>query len=899
MKELINLDSELLRNSSILESGHSFEGQRLEILNLCKLFLDLNLDIVKSHHRQGAVGSSVVEAITQTVDQLVDFMFQAVSTDLDPDGFGACTLVAIGGYGRGELNPISDLDLMFLHEGRHPEFAQSVAERMLYLLWDLKLDVGYSVRTFKDCLEMSDRDITARTALLDSRYLAGDEALFESYQKTVMSQVLAKDTQGFIQAKIEEREKRFSKYGSSVYILEPNIKEGEGGLRDLHSALWIARVRFKASSLRDLLRKGLLTEKETRDFEQAFEYLWRVRNELHFLSQRKNDQLHFEHQVNIAAYLGYQDSKTGLAVEHFMQDYYAHATFVEHISSSLIAKASLKEEGTFRFLGIINRRNLEEGFYILRGELGIQNPALLAEDPTRIMLAFELAQRHEVDLSIALKGHLRETLPLMRSKERNSRRTASSFLNILRSSKGVVKTLRDMHHLQVLNYIIPEFGRIFCKVQHDAYHIYTVDVHSIFAVEEITRLWDGSRAETHPTLTRVAADVEKRELLLLACLLHDIGKGHGSDHCKRGAEMIPRIARRLGLKKEDTNRLQFLVVNHLRMSRTAQRRDLNDEKLIIEFARSMEMSENLNMLYLLTYADLRAVGPDVWSDWKGFLLEELYLKSFQVLEKGHFRLERRTEKVRNRMRKVVDLLEDDIAPRTVKELLRNMSTPHLLSHPLTELAEQIRLIESRGSSAVAVQVDHDEEHGFSRVMIATLNTEGLFSWITGAMSANGINILGALIRTLRNGVVLDVLQVTGGTGEIITDEHRWSSLRDDLVSVIEGRVRVDELVEKRRSSMNLMEKAIPRFPNRVQIHNEISDQYSVIDVYAHDCVGLLYAISRTLTELGLTIGVSKISTTVDQVTDTFYVQDIFGSKIRDEAKLEQITQSLLAALDEL
>jgi len=895
---MIKLETKGFFPPELLDAGRCYEEKRLELLAACKAFLTHNQQRIKERHRSGSSGASVVRTTTACMDQLVTSMYRAVSSDLPVTGFGACALLAIGGYGRAELNPVSDLDLMFLHEGRNPETAQKISERMLYLLWDMKLDVGYSVRTFKDCLEMADRDITARTALLDSRLLAGNDGLFIDYQRSVMAQVMSKGTQGFIDAKIEERQKRIAKYGSSVYILEPNIKEGEGGLRDLHAAVWMARVRFKAESLRDLLRKGVLTEKETLEFEEAFEYLWRVRNELHYLSGRKNDQLFFDHQEKIAEFLGYENNKSGLAVEHFMQDFYAYGTFVEHIASNLIAKATMKDEG-FRLFGKIGRRNLEEGFFIHRGELGISRAELLQEDPALIMLAFELAQRHEVEMSIPLKGYIRAALPRISSKERNSRRMSGFFLGILRCPKGVAKTLRDLHHLQVLNHFIPEFGHIFCRVQHDAYHIYTVDVHSIFAVEEIARLWDGVHAQAHPTLTQVAADVEKRELLLLACLLHDIGKGQGRDHCEQGAEMVPRIARRLGLNREDSSRLEFLVRNHLKMSRIAQRRDLNDEKLILEFARLMEMSENLKMLYLLTYADLRAVGPDVWTDWKGFLLEELYEKTFQVLEKGHFRLERRSEKVRNRMRKVVELLDEEVPAKVAKDYLRAMSTPHLLAHNSLELAGHIRLMESRGEKAVAIRVEHEPDHGFSQVLVTTLNVKGLFSWITGTMAANGINILGAQIRTLSSGVVLDILQVTGAAREIITDESRWARFEKELGTVVEGRVGVKELVEKRRSSSLSVEKAKPRYPNRVQIHNEVSDQYTVIDVYAHDAVGLLYKISRTLTELGLTIGVSKISTTVDQATDTFYVQDIFGAKIREEEKLQQITAALLRCLEEL
>jgi [protein-PII] uridylyltransferase len=362
--------------------------------------------------------------------------------------------------------------------------------------------------------------------------------------------------------------------------------------------------------------------------------------------------------------------------------------------------------------------------------------------------------------------------------------------------------------------------------------------------------------------------------------------------------MVPTIARRLGLGREDSTRLEFLVRNHLKMAHISQRRDLHDDKLIVQFARSMEMSENLRMLFLLTFADIKAVGPDVWSEWKGLLLQELFEKAYDVLERGDFRLEKRSEKIRNRKRKVQKLLADEFGARQLRSLLTTLSTRYLMSYRSANIADHMRVVLGRRDRTLALKVEQDREADFTQVTMTTIDIPGLFSKIAGVMAANGINILGAQIFTTSSGVALDILQVRSSAGERIEDPEKWSRFESGLVSVIEGREQVDDLVRQRQRPGFLPEKARPRRPNRVEVDNEVSDEYSVIDVYANDRVGLLYQITRTLKDLGLYIGVSKISTKVDQVTDTFYVQDIFGQKVQQAEKLEELRQKLLASLDE-
>ncbi len=896
-KDLQVLEISAFQPLELLHQAKSFELARPALLENAKAFLEEQMERIRGAHRHGASGTAITRALTELFDLLVGQLYEASAWQLDAKSVNNCALLALGGYGRREMNPRSDLDLMFYFTDSGRDAAEKISDRLLYLLWDLSLDVGYSVRSASDCLEQSSQDMTVRTALLDARLLVGSDAVWQDFESRVFKTVIGASSQAFIKAKLLENQERRRKYGSSVYLLEPNIKEGEGGLRDLHAALWVARIKYKAASLRDLVIKGILNELEAAEIEKAYDYLWKVRNELHFLATRKSDQILFDQQSKIAEFLGYRDNRRAPAVEQFMQDYYTHTAHIEHLASALIIKATQRDEVKRGMLGFFVRRNLEDGFSILRGEIRAEREDLFQENPALIMKAFELAQLHDAELGVPLKLQVRENLHLINDRVRRSRAINESFLRILRHTKGVGRTLRQMHHLHLLNHFIPEFKRIFCKVQFDLYHIYTVDIHSLFAVEEICRLWDGEYDEEYPQLARLAKDVDKRELLLLAVLFHDIGKGEGKDHSTKGASMVPTIARRIGLKLEDRQRLEFLVQHHLSMVHISQRRDLNDPRTISDFAALMGMSENLKMLYLLTFADVRSVGPDVWSEWKGQLLQELYEKAYDLLEKGDFFKEKRSEKVRNRKRKVRSALLEDFPESRVNRCISNLSTRYLLSYHSKEIIRHLRLSLGRGKKTLALELEQHREHNYTQVTLATLDSPGLFSQIAGVMAAHGINILGAQIHTRKNGLVLDVLQVNSANGEAVENRAKWKRVEKDLSGVLEGRIFVDDLLARQKAPTYMTKRRKPQRPNRVDISNEVSDQYTVIDIYAHDRIGLLHDITRTLTELGLYIAVSKISTKVDQVADVFYVRDIFGQKIGQPEKLVKIEEDLLACLE--
>jgi [protein-PII] uridylyltransferase len=878
-----------------------FDEKRPLYLSGCKNFLAKYREEIKQLHNDGASGTEVTHLLCDMMDELNNKLFLSIIYDISGgDGMlEHITLVAVGGYGRGELNPFSDIDIMFLHDGVLPvATVEDIAQKLLYFLWDMRLDVGYSVRKIADCVEMAAADGTVKTALMDARFLSGSRPLFANLTKVIFGQILPKSSDSFIKEKVADMKGRRDKYGSTVYLLEPNLKEGEGGLRDLQTAMWVARVKYKFSDERELIIKGILNDEELETYYSALDYLWRIRNELHYFNNRKNDQLTFDAQVHLAGFLGYKDSGRVLAVEDFMRDYYRHGNKVEHFTSSLVSRCVWRDEGALKILGYFVRRPVGDGCFVLKGELIVPDESIVEKNPLVMMKIFELAQKHGVSLNVRVKGLIRKNLALINDKFRRSREVNQSFLNILRSSKGIADTLRLMHHLEFLNRYIPELEHIYCKVQHDMYHIYTVDIHTLFAVEQTEKMLNGEFKDIMPLPCAVASEIGKPELLLLAVMFHDIGKGSGGGHAEKGGAMIPTIARRMGLSKEDSERLEFLVRQHLQFAHISQRRDLNDEKMIAQFARQMGTSENLKMLYLLTVADVRAVGSDVWTTWKASLFQELFEKAFSILDRGGFEVEASSERVTSMIKKVTDVLDGEFPVAEIRQELKAMPVRLLLSNPAPVIADQARLLLGLERADILLCLAHQADGGYSEYTICAHDMPGLFSRITGVMASNGINILGAQINTSKNGKVLDILQVNSPQGNLVTDPSRWEKIEQDMRQVIHGEMQVSDLVARRKRPTLLTARPAPRFATKVDIDNEVSDDYTVIDILTHDKVGLLYLITSTLAEMGLYIGVSKISTKVDQVADVFYVRDIFGHKITSPEKLNEICSKLITAIDE-
>jgi [protein-PII] uridylyltransferase len=847
------------------------------------------------HHQHGASGHAIVQSYTAAMDRLICALFDAANAEyverysrLDQ----RCSVVAQGGYGRGELNPCSDIDLLFLYPNKREPYIEHVAERMLYALWDTNLTVGHAMRNVRECVRMAARDFKIKTSLLDGRHLCGDEALYAEFATAMERDVLKRSAARFFKEKLAENEERHERYGDSVYILEPQLKEGEGGLRDLHTAMWMAKVKFKTNSIAQLVQKGIITERELVELEAAHDFLFRVRNALHFLSGQHQDQLTFEYQERIAADLGFAGTATVKGVEQFMRTYYLHAATINRFAEQIIERC-LERELPYRLIGRFTSREIRPGVVISEGVLSINGVELLRNEARNMIAIFGAAQRHDVIISTSTKRLIRANLDLIDNQRRRDPGLVAAFFEVLGGKYRVYETLLDMHRVGVLGAFLPEFGALLCMVLHDLYHIYTVDEHSLRGIFELERLRAGAYKDRVPLLTQVVREIDRIEILFLALLLHDIGKGHGGGHSEHGARMTADIATRLQLNTDDAEQLQFLVAHHLTMSHLAQRRDIHDEHLIIDFAKRVETLDNLKKLYLLTFADMRAVGPKIWNKWHDMLLGELYMRTLEVFEREEFIEEdyaHRVQRVKDRVAAAADGSSDQSA---LCGFLAEMPDRYFLGTAEESIAHHIHLVNRLNGAPYLSEVKHYPEREFSEFTVATRDRSGLFSMLTGVLLAHGMNILAASINTSAAGVALDIFRVShADQAESAQRPERWERVQASLGKVLSGEVDVEHLVAAARRPSILAKRFLPRVSTNIEVDNEVSDHFTVLDVYTQDRVGVLFAITNTLFHLGLSIHLAKITTNVDQVLDVFYVTDAAGKKIHDGARLERIKAEL-------
>lgn len=876
-------------HNAILETLRASQGAVIPIIKDC---LAKGEEALRVRHLSGESGTEICKSYTVLVDNILKALFIYKRDELKCAENAA--LVAIGGYGRGELNMRSDIDLMLLYKNRITPAIEALTQQILYVLWDTGLDLGFSIRSVTESISLAKDDLKTMTALLDMRFILGDRDLSDSLHRNIRKNLFTKTrTQSFIKDKLEETRSRHARFGGSVYILEPNVKEGEGGLRDLHTAMWVLKARngksFEPFSL------GLLNEHDKRSLEMSLDYLLWVRNELHYGSGRKNDQLTFDHQERIAGLLGFQNTEKALAVESFMQQYYRHASNLNRCSGLILSRSMQKDEKK-PFFWPRKKVRIDKNFFIAGGLLSVSDKGVIRKEPVAAIKAFEYSQSFDVEIDQGTKDLILSYLEDAGEDFRTSRAVSESFIKILKG-KNVFKILSEMHRLRFLDKYIPEFEEISCRVQHDLYHVYTVDAHTLFAVREIERLRGQYKAE-FSLLSTVFEELPNPEILILAVLFHDIGKAHGKGHAEKGAGIVPEICRRLHLSEDDTNLIKSLVKNHLLLADTAQYRDLHDEKLIIEFAQKIGDIERLNLLYLLTFADVRAVGPDVWNQWKGALFQELYFKALTVLERGTFEAEEAEVKLQRIKERVSSMLKPEgVDKSAVDGYFELLPIRYFLSNSPDYIAEHVKILREFGNKAYVMKVRQDTFREYTELVICTHDVHGLFSMITGVMAANGVNILGAQINTMKNGIALDILQVNSPIGEFITDESRLKKIESDLSDVITGRVKVEALVRKRKPSI-LDRKAKPKVKTSLQIDNDVSDSYTVLDIHTQNRIGLLYDITSTLSRLGLYICIAKISTKGDEAADIFYVRDIFGQKIFYKERLKEIADTLYSVLTE-
>jgi [protein-PII] uridylyltransferase len=898
------MSAELLRQVRRVETQaeKGFDGGAAELaerrrrlrLEVLRQHLASNVDFLRAAHLGGASGQQSVQAYAAFMDGFLGTLYRLAVDDARREGLTATplVLVALGGYGRGELHPLSDLDLMLIYDGEMGPYVQRATQGLLYALWDLGLQVGHAVRSLPDCLAMARTDFPSRTSMQQARFLVGDRRLFNRFRKVLAENVYQKDFAQFLETTLTERDQRYRKFGGSPYMGEPNVKESAGGLRDIHTAMWLASTKFGTRTLRELADKRLINAREQKAADEALTFLWRVRNELHFLSGHKNDVLSRDIQPQIAKNFGYTADELSLGVEKFMRDYYLHARVVHRVSRRLIARCreTLSRRATVQRR--LRQEALADGLIVIDERLHLAQPdgRAFREDPLRLLKVFWHSHQLGFELGIDVERAIEDSLDLIGDAFRVSPEARDLFLGICRNWGRAAQTFREMHELGVLGRYLPEWGALTCLVQYDVYHKFTADQHSLIAVQNLEALAPGQSADSEGN-AQVVSELERPGLLMMGMLLHDIGKGRGHGHVAKGIPLIEALTARLALAPEDADKVIFLVAHHLTMSHIAQRRDIDDPKTIESLAEVCKTPERLRMLYLLTCADMRAVGPGVMTGWQAQILWDLYARTLARLAGGQ-----RDRPTREAVaQRVAAAMRGEVPRTTLAAHLAMLSERYLATTSPQRIAAHLRLLDRLAEEGVlATELFHHPDLGSSELVVATRDVPGLFSLIAGTLAAQGINILSAQIHTRADGIVIDTFQVNDPFGEAVTEEARWRRTLEALRRVLRGEVSVEDLLARRRA-VHPGPEAVAG-PPKISLDNQLSDSHTVLEVKCPDRVGLLYVITRTLSAHGLDIGSARIATEIDQAYDTFYLTDRQGRRLEDDSAMARVRESLEDAL---
>ncbi|MFP4193518.1 MAG: [protein-PII] uridylyltransferase [Desulfosalsimonas sp.] len=799
-------------------------------------------------------------------------------------------VIALGGYGRAEQCVFSDVDLLLLFEKSVPDKAEELVREYVYPLWDLGLEVGYAIRSLKECISMAREDLEILTSVLDARFLCGISSVYADLVDQLRQRVLSRAPNKTIRSLVERNHSRHEHYGDSAFLLEPNLKEGAGGLRDYHTLRWIGRIKYDLRELRDLEYQGAISSEEYENLCEALSFIWKVRNRLHYFTGRKCDQLYFNYQMRMAEEMGFAEKEGQLPVERLMSELHAKMGYVKQQLLLFLFELGF-EKPSRRSFGL--RRYPETpGIEISKGGLSFESPNKILKSPVLLIQIFETAARLRMPLTREAGRLVREFGYLVDDEFRSNPEVRKSLENILLIPSGPVNVLEQMLEAGFIVRLIPEFGSIVDRIQFDAYHLYPVDRHSLRTVYFIKSFGDNSSKDMDSLCIRIYNGLKRKHLLLLAALLHDIGKSRADGkHSDTGAKMAGAIMRRLGYGGKEARLASFLIENHLLLVKTASRRDINDEETAIRVAREIGNVNHLKMLYLLTVADSMATGPKAWNDWTATLVRDFFLKILHILEKGELATTgavRRVEKKKAYVRKALNLSGPEI-----EEMLGVLSPRYLLYADAKDIVSHLQLFRRLKGREFVWDITPDEESNTRTVVICAKDRPGLFSKIAGVFTLNGIDILDAQIYTWKNDIALDIFTVTPPPDQIFEDE-RWQRTARDLESALTGGLDLPHALADRRHRAG--KAGVDGRPNRVEIDNESSSFYTIVEVFAYDFPGLLYRITDALTRSGLDIWVAKIATKVDQVVDVFYVRDIYGGKVEDPWQAEQVRRKVLSVL---
>lgn len=881
--------------------GEDANAERLRPRLLAELRrqLDEMRTELRTRFESGTNGFDIAQATSQGFDALLKALYAFTTGHLfrvsNPTSAEHLAVVAVGGYGRGELAPQSDLDLLFVLPYKQTPFGEQVIEYLLYMLWDLGLKVGHAVRSTDDCIRLAKEDMTIRTAILESRFIAGNETLYEHMRARFLRDVLVPTTTEFIDAKLAERDARHQRLGDSRYVLEPNIKDGKGGLRDLHTLFWIAKAVYQVDDPAALVPLGVLTAHEATRFDRALRFLWNVRYHLHYLAGRPEERLTFDVQPEISSRMGYVDRGHARGVERFMKHYFLVAKDVGDLTRIFCAclEAQQKRRSRFRLPWMGPSRI--EGFVVEGNRVNVERDDAFETDPLRFIKLFHVAQEKDLDVHPYALRLITQNLKRIDQGLRDSEEASRLFLEILTSKKNPERALRRMNEAGVLGRLLPEFGRIVAQMQYNMYHVHTVDEHSLFAIGTLHGIEEGQLREAMPLSSEIVHKVLSRRVLYLAVLFHDIAKGRPGDHSIVGAEIAARICRRLGLTEEETETVVWLVRYHLLMSGTAFQRDTNDPEAIQAFVDAVQSPERLRLLLLLTVSDIRAVGPDVWNAWKASLLRALYLRAEEVMSGGLMTqvTEARVEAALEALRSMLS----DWTDETFADFRERGFAGYWLAYPAEMLARQARLMHEADENAtpLSVKTRVDAARDVTEVAIYTADHPGLFSRLAGALSLAGANIVDAKIFTMKNGMALDIFWLQAVTGKAFEKPNLTETLAKLIEETLAGRILpVKELA--RHSGLPSRTQVFTVVP-RILIDNKASHSFTVIEVNGRDRPGFLYDVTRALSDLNLQIGSAHVTTYGERAVDVFYVKDIFGMKLEHEAKLKELKAHLLEAVE--
>ena len=877
-------------------------GDRSAVVGLLKTALRSGHEEIQRRFAAGASGAQTVREHCFLMDQLVralhDFTIDHVYPLANPTSGEHLVIVAVGGYGRGELAPHSDIDLLFLLPYKMTPHAEQVIEYVLYTLWDIGLKVGQAARSLEECLRQARADMTIRTAMLEARYIWGDEKIFDDLKRRFETEIVKDSAGAFVEAKLTERKARHRRLGDSRYHVEPNVKEGKGGLRDLHGLFWIAKYIYRIDDVGKLVELGVLSEEESGRFARAQNFLWTVRCHLHYLTGRAEERLTFDVQTEIGRRMGYTDHAGTRGVERFMKHYFLVAKDVGDLTRIFCAvlEAEQEKKPRFHWKNFAFRRKTVAGFAVDAGRLTVAKDSAFKDDPVNFIRLFHAAQLHDLDIHPKALRLITQNLRLITPALREDPEANRLFLDILTSRKEPEIALRRMNEAGVFGRFVPDFGRVVAQMQYDMYHTHTVDEHTLIAIGILSRIESGALKDEHPLCTAVVSSVASRRVLYLALLLHDIAKGRGGDHSLLGEDIAFKLGPRLGLSAEETEQVAWLVRWHLLMSNTAFKRDIDDAKTIQDFVEQVQSPERLKLLLVLTVADIRAVGPKTWNGWKAALLRELYSRAVDVMSGGLI-AEARDRRIAAAQQAVRQLLPDFSSEEFAAFAARGYPFYWLSFDAATHVRHAHLMREAERSGApLTVEKRVDSQRAVTEITLYTADHPGLFSRVAGALAVSGANIVDARIMTMTNGMALDTFWVQDSSGDAFDRPDKLARLAVHFENVLSGRLKPH--VELARPAVFTSRTSFFTVTPRVLIDNKASAAHTVIEVNGRDRPGLLFELTRALTGINLQISSAKISTYGEKVVDVFYVKNIFGLKIEHEGKLKEIRDTLLAVLAE-